>query len=54
MRRWRLLLLPLAVIAEILILAACWVTAAVSPARAARMVHWATHRLPDLAWYRGE
>lgn len=54
MWRFRSLLLPLAAIAELLILAACWVVAVFRPKRAERMMNWATSTLPSLNWYIGE
>ena len=54
MWRFRLLLLPLVAVAELLILAACWGVAMFSPARSERMMHVATRTLPGLRWYIGE
>lgn len=54
MWRFRLLLLPLAAVAELLILASCWVLAVLSPARAELVMRWATSTLPSLHWYIGE
>lgn len=54
MWRFRLLLLPLAGIAELAILAACWIVAVFKPKRAERLMRWATNTLPSLHWYIGE
>ena len=46
-------LLPLAAIAELVILLACWIAALIHPKTASRMTAWATRTLPDPSWYRG-
>lgn len=53
MKKLRLLLLPFAVIAELCVLAFCWIVALVRPKVAERMMYWATRTLPTLKWYIG-
>jgi len=53
MWRFRLLLLPLAAVAELMVLAVCWVLAIAQPASAKRLMVWATRKLPTLNWYIG-
>lgn len=48
---WKLLLLPLAALAELLALCVAWAVAPVRPHLAARLVDWASARFPDRAWY---
>ena len=52
MWRLKMLLLPAAAFAELLVLAACWVLAVCRATKAAGDMHdWATSTLPDLEWY---
>ena len=54
MWRFRLFLLPLGAVAELMVLAACWALAVASPVIAKRLMDWATRTLPTLNWYIGQ
>ena len=54
MRRFRLLLLPFGALAELAMLAVCWVLAAASPSTASVVMRWSVRRFPTLHWYIGE
>lgn len=51
--RLRIVILPIAVVLELVLLASGWTLALVSPVRAMRFTHWAESRLPSLGWYFG-
>lgn len=48
----RALLLPVAMVLEVLLLAACWTFAAVAPKLATVIKDWAMRSLPSMDWYR--
>jgi len=51
--RLRIVLLPIAVLLELVLLASGWILALMSPAKAMCLSHWAESRLPSLGWYVG-
>lgn len=53
MKRFRLFLLPAGALAELSVLACCWVVALVNPRAAERMMETATEVLPPIDWYTG-
>lgn len=53
MKRARLLLLPLAMIGELLLLALSWMVAMINPRAAESIMHWAVKALPASEWYFG-
>lgn len=52
--RARFLLIPLGMIAELTMLAICWLVALVKPKLAAKMTAWAISFFPTKGWYIGE
>ena len=53
MKRFRLFLLPIGAILELLTLAVSWVLAFIKPDYSERIVSWAKTILPTLEWYIG-
>jgi hypothetical protein len=54
MWRFRLFLLPLGAVFELLLLVVGWVLAVAKPDIAIRLIGWATRTLPTLNWYFGD
>ena len=48
-----LLIIPIAII-ELLLLAANWIVAFISPKAGLRMMEWNLHVMPDKEWYTGK
>ena len=54
MKHFRIVLLPFAVVAELVLLFVCFCLALLVPALVARIVNWSVAVLPDRSWYAGE
>lgn len=53
MKKLRILLLPVAVPAELIALAVCWAFVPFHRPTATRMTNWATQVFPDMSWFLG-
>jgi len=54
MWRFRLLLLPIGSVIELIAMAMIWLISIISPTKAEKAAVWTKNKLPNLYWYMGE
>lgn len=52
MKRARVLLLPIAVVLEVVLLVVCWTLVLFAPRATTTIKDWAMKSLPSMDWYR--